>query len=183
MLEKNLEALEYFSEHLPNIEYINLGGGLGTPLVEEDKPLDLTMWSDIIARKLVKRSHQILVEPGDFLVRDCGVMILEVNTVEKKRDKVFVGVNGGFNIQNEPIYYNLPLEVTPLRLSHKSANNSQVYTIAGNINEAIDIFAKDVRLPPVNEGDYLAFLNAGGYGAALSSNHCMRGQYLEYVLI
>ena len=183
MLEKSLEALEYFSEHIPNIEYINLGGGLGTPIVEKDEPLDLTMWSDIIARKLGKRGHQIMVEPGDFLVRDCGLMILEVNTVEKKRDKVFVGVNGGFNIQNEPIFYNLPLEVTPLRLNHKSASNSQVYTIAGNINEAIDIFAKDVRLPSVNEGDYLAFLNAGSYGAALSSNHCMRGQYLEYVLI
>jgi diaminopimelate decarboxylase len=191
IFEKSLEALEYFSERVPNIEYINLGGGLGTSLVETDEPLDLTMWSDIIARTLGTRNYQILVEPGDFLVRDSGIMILEVNTVEKKRDKVFVGVDGGFNIQNEPTFYNLPLEVTPLRLSHKSVSNSdvlcvrnkQVYTIAGNINEAIDIFAKDVRLSPVNEGDYLAFLNAGSYGAALSSNHCMRGQYSEYILI
>lgn len=185
IFERSLEALEYFLERTAecSIEYINIGGGLGTPFVETDEPLNLTMWSDIIARKLGTRNHQILVEPGDFLVRDSGVMILEVNSVEKKRDKVFVGVNGGFNIQNEPAFYNLPLEVTPLRLSHESVSNFQVYTIAGNINEAIDIFARDVRLSPVNEGDYLAFLNAGSYGTALSSNHCMRGQYSEYVLI
>jgi len=181
--EKILETLEYFLESLPNLEHINLGGGLGTPLVETDKPLDLTVWSEIIARKLGTRNYQILVEPGDFLVRDAGIMILEVNTVERKSDKVFIGVNGGFNIYNEPAIYNLPLEVTPLRLTHTSTTNSQLYTIAGNINEALDIFAEDVMLPLVDEGDYLCFLNAGAYGASTSSNHCMRGQFAEYLLL
>ena len=180
--EKIIETLEYFLARLPNLEYINLGGGLGTPLVETDKPLDLTAWSEIIARKLGTRNYQILVEPGDFLVRDAGIMILEVNTVERKHDKVFIGVNGGFNIHKEPAFYNLPLEITPLRLTHKSMNNSQVYTIAGNINEVIDIFAEDVMLPLIEEGDYLCFLNAGAYGASMSSNHCMRGQFVEYLL-
>jgi diaminopimelate decarboxylase len=55
-------------------------------------------------------------------------------------------------------------------------------TIAGNINEAIDLLAEDVWLPPLAEGDYLALLNVGGYGAASSSNHCMRGQFTEYLL-
>ena len=113
---------------------------------------------------------------------DCSLMILEVNTVERKLDKIFIGVNGGFNIHNEPAFYNLPLEVTLLRLTHKSTHNPQVYTIAGNINEALDIFAEDVMLPLVGEGDYLCFLNAGAYGASTSSDHCMRGQLSEYLL-
>jgi diaminopimelate decarboxylase len=34
-------------------------------------------------------------------------------------------------------------------------------------------------MPPLREGDYIAFLNAGGYASAMSSNHCMRGDFAE----
>ena len=54
--------------------------------------------------------------------------------------------------------------------------------IAGNINEAIDIFANDVSLPGIQVGESLALLNAGGYGATMASNHCMRGSFAEYLL-
>ena len=37
-------------------------------------------------------------------------------------------------------------------------------------------------MPPLREGDRVALLNAGGYGAAMSSNHCMRGDFEERVL-
>jgi len=56
-------------------------------------------------------------------------------------------------------------------------------TIAGNINEAIDLLAEDILLPPIGEGDYLGFLNVGGYGSAASSNHCMRGTFSEYLMV
>ena len=29
------------------------------------------------------------------------------------------------------------------------------------------------------EGDRIAFINAGGYASAMSSNHCMRGDFAE----
>ena len=56
-------------------------------------------------------------------------------------------------------------------------------TLVGNINEAIDILAADVALPAIAEGDVLALLNVGGYGSAASSNHCMRGEFREYLLL
>jgi diaminopimelate decarboxylase len=55
-------------------------------------------------------------------------------------------------------------------------------TVAGNINEALDLWARDVAMPPLEEGDYLALLNAGGYGAAMSSDHCMRADFSEILL-
>ena len=55
-------------------------------------------------------------------------------------------------------------------------------TIAGNINEALDIWAADQPMPELREGDPVAFLNAGGYGASMSSNHCMRGEFAERLL-
>jgi len=40
----------------------------------------------------------------------------------------------------------------------------------------------EVPDPELREGDRIAFLNAGGYGASMSSNHCMRGEFTERLL-
>ena len=101
--------------------------------------------------------------------------------MEEKGGKHFVGVNGGFNIQNLAAYYQTLFIVTPLKW--KPDKPKEKITLAGNINEAIDILAEDVELPAVSEGDFLALLNTGGYGSASSSNHCMRGRFSEYLLI
>jgi diaminopimelate decarboxylase len=47
----------------------------------------------------------------------------------------------------------------------------------------MDIWYDNFPLSPVKEGDYLAFLNAGGYAAAMSSNHCLRGVFSEQLLV
>ena len=90
-----------------------------------------------------------------------------------------IGIDGGFNLAVEPAFYGLPCE--PAVCTPRSGATRKV-TIAGNINEALDIWARDVMLPPVEEGDYIAFLNAGGYASAMASNHCMRGQFYERLL-
>jgi diaminopimelate decarboxylase len=56
-------------------------------------------------------------------------------------------------------------------------------TVAGNINEALDLLAEEIYLPPIEEGEYLAFLNMGAYGSSTISNHCMRGKHTEYLLL
>ncbi|AKJ29045.1 diaminopimelate decarboxylase [Caldimonas brevitalea] len=58
----------------------------------------------------------------------------------------------------------------------------EAVTLAGNINEALDVWATDVPLPPVEHGDAVALLNAGGYASSMSSNHCLRGQFRELLL-
>jgi diaminopimelate decarboxylase len=55
-------------------------------------------------------------------------------------------------------------------------------TLAGHINEAGDLFAEGCRLPEVREGDVLALLNAGGYGASMASFHCARPSAAEHVI-
>lgn len=171
-----------FIEQLPDVTSVNLGGGLGLPHVATDQALDLTAWAAVIQRQFASRSLQICVEPGDFIVKDSGVLVLQVNTVERKRDTQFVGVSGGFNLAMEPAFYKLPCEPVPCQINDFAPELRQPVTLAGNINEALDIWAESVSLPPLAEGDYLAFINAGGYASAMSSNHCMRGQFSEYLL-
>ncbi|HEX6383202.1 MAG TPA: diaminopimelate decarboxylase [Anaerolineae bacterium] len=180
LFEEILQRSLWFLDQCPEIEFLDIGGGMGVPLIEGDKPLDLARWGRIIARQVGDRDLEIHVEPGDYLVKDAGVLLVQVNTVEKKGDTTFIGVNAGLNIQNLAVYYSIPFVVAPLKVDNGDVKEQ--VTIAGNINEAIDLFAENVWLPPLQEGDFLALLNVGGYGSSSSSNHCMRGQFAEYIL-
>lgn len=178
-LERTNWFLDQCQLQCPEIDTLDIGGGLGVPVTEDRAPLDLDQWATMIARHAQVRGVKIHLEPGDYLVKDAGVLLVQVNTVEEKGGTQFVGVNAGFNLQNLAVYYKTPFVVVPLRQKDLPA---QTVTIAGNINEAIDLLAEDVSLPQMQEEDYLALLNVGGYGAASSSNHCMRGQFSEYWL-
>lgn len=176
-----LERTSWFLEQCPTIDTLDIGGGMGLPLVEGNEPLDLNRWAACLARHAQQHNLEIHLEPGDYLVKDAGVLLLEVNSVEEKGGTLFVGVNGGFNLQNLAVYYHTPFVVAPLQANPNEP--LQKVTVAGNINEAIDLLAEDVLLPPLHEGELLALLNVGGYGAASSSNHCMRGTFSEYLLV
>jgi diaminopimelate decarboxylase len=185
--EEVVSDCTWFVDQVPTIKSVNLGGGLGLPHVVTDQPLDLAQWAAIIRRNFAPRGVEVCVEPGDFIVKDSGVLVLQVNTVERKQQVDFVGINGGFNLAVEPFFYSMPCEPVPCRIDGGVAQaydpaHLKPVTIAGNINEALDIWAEQVPLPPLQEGDYLAFINAGGYASAMSSNHCMRGQFYERLL-
>ena len=179
-LGQALERASWFLEQCPEIDTVDIGGGMGVAMVAGERPLDLSQWAAIIAQFAHAHNLTIHLEPGDYVVKDAGVLLLQVNSVEEKGGTIFVGVNGGFNLQNLSVYYKTPFIVTPLQWD--VAAKLEKVTIAGNINEAIDLWAEDVWLPRLGEGDYLALLNVGGYGASSSSNHCMRGQFVEYLL-
>jgi diaminopimelate decarboxylase len=181
-LGRSIADARWFVEQISDLRYVNVGGGLGIPLVDGDDPLDLDRWADLLRDGLGDLDAEIWIEPGDYIVKDSGVLLLEVNTVERKRDTLFVGVDGGFNIHIEPAFYRLPLHVVPCRRSPGGREGDVRVTVAGNINEALDLLAEDVVLPSVAEGEILAFLNAGGYGSSMSSDHCMRGELGELLL-
>ncbi|OHB31597.1 MAG: diaminopimelate decarboxylase [Phenylobacterium sp. RIFCSPHIGHO2_01_FULL_69_31] len=171
-----------FLDDLPDVRTVNVGGGLGLPHRAGDAPLDLSRWAAVLARRFAGRGLTVAVEPGDYLVKDAGVLLLRVVEVERKRDVTFVSVDGGFNLAPEPAYYGLPCEPVACAPRSFDAGQWRPVTVAGNINEALDIWAADHPMPELREGDCIALINAGGYGASMSSNHCMRGDFTEMLL-
>lgn len=173
-----LAAVAAGLDRLPDVRLVNLGGGLGVPHRDDDAALDLARWADLIAATFARRDVEIAVEPGDYAVKDAGFLVLRVNYVEEKRGVRFVGLDGGFNLAIEPAFYGLacvPLPCLP------RPGPLRPTTLAGNINEALDIWARDVALPPIEEGDRVALVNTGGYSASMSSNHCMNGRFREFL--
>jgi len=175
-----LDATHWFVDKVKDLAFINLGGGLGVPHDMDDANLDLDAWASIIKTHFGGKGLTICVEPGDYIVKDSGILVLEVNTVERKQKTDFVGVNGGFNLAIEPSFYSLPCE--PVVLQQKT-DKMKTVTIVGNINESLDVWKENFPMrDQIEEGDLLAFINAGGYASSMMSNHCMRGQVSENIV-
>lgn len=178
-LDRVIQECMKFVDAAPDIQRINIGGGLGVPHLASDKPLNFELWSKVLNKHFAHRELHIEVEPGDYICKDAGLLLLGKTYVEQKRDTVFVGVDAGFNIAPEPAYYGLPFQPVPLRLDGSPLSS---VTVVGNINEALDVWYENALLPELEQHDYLALINAGAYSSSMASNHCMRGEFNEYLL-
>jgi diaminopimelate decarboxylase len=151
---------------------VNVGGGLGMPAREDEVAVDLDAYAAVIARHLGSLDVVVANEPGDQLTKDAGILLGEVVTVEERRGVTFVGLDLGWNVNCAYFIYRFAQELVVCR--DADAPRTQVVTVAGHINEAGDVFAEDYPMAPVEEGDIVAILNAGGYEQAMSSTHCLR---------
>jgi diaminopimelate decarboxylase len=172
-----LTMLAALARATPTVDTINVGGGLGARRREEDRPLPLDAWTGAIAEVLGPLGCEVACEPGTLLVDSAGILVVEVTTVEEKAGVVWVGVDAGHNVNVYAAHYGLPIEV--VHVARPCAPAEACYRVAGNINESNDVFAREVALPCVREGDLLALLPAGAYGASMSSDHCLRGDVKE----
>jgi len=151
---------------------VNVGGGLGAPAREEERAVDLDAYAAVLARHLGPLGVTMACEPGDQLTKDAAILLGEVVTVERRRGVTFVGLDIGWNVNCAYFIYRFAQELVICRAA--AAARTEIVTVAGHINEAGDVFAEDYPMPPVEEGDIVATLNAGGYLQAMSSTHCLR---------
>jgi diaminopimelate decarboxylase len=154
------------------IAEVNTGGGLGVPVRAGDEPLDLGRWASIPAEHLDPLDVAVGTEPGDFLVKQSGVLLSEVVSLEERDGVLFAGVDAGWNQAPDHFIYDELLDVVLCRAA--DAEPERPVTVSGNINEGNDLFADDLPLPAVNEGDVLALINVGSYNASMYSAHCLR---------
>jgi diaminopimelate decarboxylase len=151
---------------------VNAGGGLGVPQGSAERPLDLDAYAATLTRHLGPLDVTLAAEPGDFLVKETGVLLAEVVTMDERDGAVFVGLDAGYNVAPERFIYRAPLPIVLCRAA--DAEPSQVVTVTGNINEGDDVWAEDVPLPEVHEGDVLAMLGVGSYNQSMHMDHCLR---------
>lgn len=175
-----LRASQSFIEQLPGLREVNIGGGLGVPHRATDHALNLERWAQVIAEAFAASGLSLALEPGDFLVKDAGVLLAEVTYLERRKEVDFLGLDAGFNLAMEPAFYALPCEPVPAIVR---SNAVQKYTLVGNVNEALDQWAVDHALPTPHVGDVMVLINAGGYAASMRSDHCLRGEVKEVLLL
>jgi diaminopimelate decarboxylase len=154
------------------IDTVNIGGGLGVPMLPGERPLDLGGWARTLARRLGPFDVTVLVEPGDFLVKEAAILLGQVVTVEERMGVTFVGLDMGWNIMNDRFIYDVPFEYVVC--ARADAPRVRAVTISGNINEGDDLWAEEYPFPDVGEGEIVACINVGGYNQAMQMEHCLR---------
>ncbi|MBI4863655.1 MAG: diaminopimelate decarboxylase [Candidatus Riflebacteria bacterium] len=153
------------------LEFIDLGGGLGIPYQDGVAPLTPRTVAAEVGRRLKTELADLgylptlVLEPGRYFVGDSGILVARVNSVKHTPYRHFINVNTGFNHLIRPLLYEAYHRVRVLNGTGKLG----LFDLAGNICETGDILAQDRLLPTPRPGDYVAFLDAGAYGASMAS--------------
>jgi bifunctional diaminopimelate decarboxylase / aspartate kinase len=181
MWKENFLALSGLMRYFPDVQILNLGGGLGVPENSGQKSLDLqAVDASLSSTKAAFPNIKIWLEPGRFLVAEAGVLLARVTQVKQKSDVVFIGVETGMNSLIRPALYGSYHEIVNLsRLDQPPAISAH---ITGPICESGDILGYSRILPETREGDVILIANTGAYGRVMSSSYNMREPAREYFL-
>jgi len=185
-MSKMMDLVEMLRlEHDIELEFLDIGGGLGIPYHEDDPvptPEDLAdvilpIFKDKCAKTGI--SPTLILEPGRYIVADSGLLLCRVNTV-KKAYKTFVGTDVGFNLLARPMIYNSYHRI--LVANRMDQPPVETYTIVGPICESGDILGEDRSLPKIEKGDLLVILDTGAYGFSMSSQYNQRPRCAEVLV-
>ena len=161
------------AEYFPDVDTIDLGGGLGVPEKPGDKPFDLAALDDTLAGiKEAYPQYKLWLEPGRYLVSRAGVLLTRVTQIKGKGDMRYIGVATGMNSLIRPALYGAYHEIVNLTRADEAP--SETVTVVGPICETGDRLGSDRLLPPSAEGDVILIANAGAYGYVMSSRYNRR---------
>jgi diaminopimelate decarboxylase len=173
LLGEAWDRLADLARATPSVHTLNVGGGLGWRHQKEDDPLTPAEWGRLLRDRLAPTGCAIACEPGTYVAASAGVLVAEVTTVESRRSRRWIGLDVGHNVNVYAAHYQIPMAIIPV--ARPLDPTTQVVHVAGNINEANDVFARDLAMSELREGDFVALFPAGAYGASMASDHCMRG--------
>ncbi|MFE9885778.1 hypothetical protein [Streptomyces scopuliridis] len=113
---------------------------------------------------------KVILEPGRFVVADCGWYAAEVTDVKTSYGELFAVLRGGINHFQLPtswdIVHNmavLPVEKWGEECPRPTAENTRV-TVVGELCTSEDTLLRDVLIDRVRAGDLIVFPCAGSYG-------------------
>jgi diaminopimelate decarboxylase len=154
------------------IDQLDLGGGLGVSYQGETPP-SLLDYAAIVKGAVDNLGVALAFEPGRLLVAEAGALVASVVYVKDGSTRRFLILDAAMNDLIRPALYEAWHEIVPLRQPRIGAPTEPV-DIVGPVCETGDTFATQRALPPVTEGELVAILSAGAYGAAMSSTYNSR---------
>ncbi|MDI9407868.1 MAG: diaminopimelate decarboxylase [Candidatus Pacebacteria bacterium] len=154
------------------IERLDLGGGLAISYRGE-KTVAPEDFIALISEVIGDLGCQLILEPGRYLVGDSGVLLTEVLYRKSQSGREFAIVDAAMNDLMRPALYGSYHHIVPVAEAADGAPLTP-FDIVGPICESTDSFTSGRELPPLAEGDLLAFLDAGAYGASMSNGYNSR---------
>lgn len=176
-VKKILKVLKKFRSAGYNIQYLNIGGGLGIIYKDEKPSLPAKLAEDIIPY-IKKENLKLIIEPGRYIVGNAGILVTKVIYVKRSLNKIFVIVDTGMNTLIRPTLYEAYHQILPLIKRERKFK----VDIVGPICETGDFFARDRIIPKVSEDEFIAVKSTGAYGMVMASRYNARPLPAEIIV-
>ncbi|HPY02724.1 MAG TPA: diaminopimelate decarboxylase [Spirochaetota bacterium] len=168
-------AVELKRELDIDLDFINIGGGIGIPYKPEQKEVDV----EKVAEGIRLEFDEIICKNGlkhPKLYMECGRMVtgpfgyLVTKAIHKKEIyKNYIGVDACMANLMRPALYGAYHHITVLGKENKLRD--RIYDVVGSLCENNDKFAIDRELPEIENGDFIVIHDAGAHGHAMGFNY------------
>ncbi len=154
------------------VSRVDLGGGIGIRYRSE-QPLEFEHYAKLVRDVLGSLGLTLAFEPGRVLSASAGLLVSQVLYLKSGSTKRFVILDAAMNDLIRPALYDAWHDIMPVQLPAPGASLAAV-DVVGPVCETGDTFAVARDLPPLDEGDLVAFTAAGAYGAVMSMTYNSR---------
>jgi diaminopimelate decarboxylase len=156
------------------IRTVDIGGGLGVPYREGNElPPHPDEYARIVRSAFGDLDVDLMFEPGRLIVANAGILVSRVVYVKPGAAKTFVIVDAAMNDLIRPTLYSAHHDILPVvKPAHGAAR--MLCDVVGPVCETGDYLALGRDLPPLQEGDLVAIMTAGAYGAVQSGTYNSR---------
>ena len=153
-----------------DIQRIDVGGGFGITYKDE-APINLDNFAALLKEVIAPLGCQIILEPGRAFSGNAGVLLSEVLFIKDGATRKFMVTDAAMNDLIRPTLYSAYHPLWPVE---KRDGKTAAYDVVGPVCETGDTFMVNEELPEVQQGDLMAFMVSGAYGAAMSSYYNTR---------
>jgi diaminopimelate decarboxylase len=155
------------------IGFINVGGGLGVPYRSTEEPPRPEPYAALVKERLGHLGCRFLFEPGRLIAGNAGILVARVIYAKVTGAKRFLIVDAAMNDLIRPTLYDAHHEIWPVS-EERAGWPATPQDVVGPVCETGDFLARNRPLPPLGEGDLIAVMTAGAYGAAQSNTYNSR---------
>lgn len=177
-LKKLKGLVETLRKEGQDIQYLDLGGGLGITYEDEEPPHPVEYASTIL-EEIRGFDCTLVLEPGRVIVGNAGILISKVLYTKENEEKRFVIVDAGMNDLVRPSYYGSYHNILPVKGEKRE---EMVADVVGPICESSDFLAKGRKLPNLRSGELIAVMSSGAYGFSMSTNYNSRPRVAEVLV-
>ncbi len=161
-----------------NIEYLNIGGGLG---IDYEKNQQIPTQKDLIdsIKEYLIEDMTLIIEPGRSIIGNACVLINRVLGVKSNGNKNFIVIDGSMAELIRPSLYD---SFHHIGFIEPINGEIKTFDIVGPICESTDFLGKDRELPTPHENSGLVVYDTGAYGYVMSSNYNVKMRPAEYLV-
>ncbi len=162
------------------VDSVDCGGGLGIPYRNQPAPSPAGL-AGAIRAAFHNMDVTLALEPGRWLVGPAGLLLASVVLVKQTPLTRFVVLDAAMNDLVRPAMYDAWHGIVPVS-AVDAVGPLSAADIVGPICESGDTFARDRQMPPLAPSARVAILDAGAYGAVMSSAYNARPRAAEVMV-